>query len=63
METTFKIGDKFRPVQIFEDQPEPKHFIVMDVFSEQEMLLIKFEDGNMKKISFWFLRYCIKLDD
>lgn len=63
MKTTIKVGDKFRPVQILADQPEPKHFIVMDVFPEQEMLLIKSEDGYVKKIQFWFLSYCIKLDD
>jgi hypothetical protein len=63
METTIKVGDKFRPAQILKDQPEPKYFVVMDVFPEQEMLLIKSEDGYVKKIQFWFLSYCIKLDD
>jgi hypothetical protein len=63
METTVKVGDKFRPTQILADQPEPKYFVVMDIFPEQEMLLIKSEDGYVKKIQFWFLKYCKKLND
>jgi hypothetical protein len=63
MSTSLKVGAWYKPVKLLEDQPEPRAFILQDIYTRGHTALIQYEDTTLEEVHAWFIEYyCTRID-
>jgi hypothetical protein len=55
--TPLIIGATYRPVKLLKDQPEPRRFILQEIWTKTNTVLIQYEDSTLEEVSSWVVEY------